>query len=104
MLLDEPTTFLDISHQYEVMDLLHRLNTRDGRTIVMVAHDLQQAARYANYVIAMRAGEVAAAGSPVDVFTQEIIGQVFDIDARVLPDPVTGTPIVVPAHRPGGGE
>ncbi|WP_062078034.1 ABC transporter ATP-binding protein [Demequina globuliformis] len=102
MLLDEPTTYLDISHQYEVLDLLHRLNERQGRTIVMVVHDLHQAARYAHHVIAMCDGEVAAAGDPTTVFTESLIRDVFDLEARVLPDPITGTPIVVPAHGPGG--
>lgn len=102
MLLDEPTTYLDISHQYEVLELLHRLNERQGRTIVMVVHDLHQAARYAHHVIAMCEGEVAAAGAPEDVFTEELVSRVFDIDARIVPDPVTGTPIIVPAHGPGG--
>ncbi|MDR2453457.1 MAG: ABC transporter ATP-binding protein [Bifidobacteriaceae bacterium] len=102
MLLDEPTTFLDISHQYEVMDLLHRLNQQDGRTIVMVVHDLHQAARYAHHVVAMRDGEIAAAGPPADIFTEELISRVFEIEARIVPDPVTGTPIIVPARRPGG--
>jgi ABC-type cobalamin/Fe3+-siderophores transport system ATPase subunit len=101
MLLDEPTTYLDIAHQYEVLDLLHRLNERQGRTIVMVVHDLHQAARYAHHVIAMCDGEVAAAGAPADVFTEQLISEVFDIEARVFPDPVTGTPIVVPANVPG---
>lgn len=102
MLLDEPTTFLDISHQYEVLDLLHRLNERQGRTIVMVVHDLHQAARYAHHVIAMREGIIAAAGTPHEVFTEALVRDVFDFDARVLTDPVTGTPIVIPAQGPGG--
>ncbi|WP_062525449.1 ABC transporter ATP-binding protein [Demequina rhizosphaerae] len=102
MILDEPTTYLDIAHQYDVMDLLHRLNTRQERTIVMVVHDLHQAARYAHHVIAMRDGEVAAAGAPGDVFTEDLIRDVFSLEARVLADPVTGTPLVVPAHGPGG--
>ncbi|WP_297084299.1 ABC transporter ATP-binding protein [uncultured Demequina sp.] len=102
MLLDEPTTYLDIAHQYDVMDLLHRLNTRDDRTIVMVVHDLQQAARYAHHVIAMHEGEVAAAGTPTEVLTAELIRTVFGLEARVLEDPVTGSPLVVPAHGPGG--
>lgn len=101
MLLDEPTTFLDIAHQYEVLELLHRLNERQGRTIVMVVHDLHQAARYAHHVIAMRDGVVAAAGTPEEVFTQTLVREVFDFDARVIPDPITGTPIVIPAHAPG---
>ncbi|WP_062465880.1 ABC transporter ATP-binding protein [Demequina maris] len=102
MILDEPTTYLDIAHQYDVMDLLHRLNTRQERTIVMVVHDLHQAARYAHHVIAMRDGVVAAAGAPGDVLTEELIRDVFSLEARVLTDPVTGTPLVVPAHGPGG--
>ncbi|MDN4475619.1 ABC transporter ATP-binding protein [Demequina sp. SYSU T00192] len=102
MILDEPTTYLDIAHQYDVMDLLHRLNTRQERTIVMVVHDLHQAARYAHHVIAMRDGVVAAAGAPADVFTEDLIREVFALEARVLADPVTGTPLVVPAHGPGG--
>lgn len=102
MLLDEPTTYLDIAHQYDVMDLLHRLNSRQQRTIVMVVHDLHQAARYAHHVVAMHDGQVAAAGPPLDVFTEDLIQRVFALEARVLTDPVTGTPMVVPAHGPGG--
>ncbi|WP_084075077.1 ABC transporter ATP-binding protein [Demequina sp. NBRC 110052] len=102
MLLDEPTTFLDIAHQYEVLDLLHRLHHRQGRTIVMVVHDLHQAARYASHVIAMSGGEVAASGAPSEVLTEQLVGDVFGLDVRVLPDPVTGTPVIVPAHAPGG--
>ncbi len=101
MLLDEPTTYLDIAHQYDVMDLLHRLNVRQERTVVMVVHDLHQAARYADYVIAMRDGQIAAAGTPQEVFTEDTIRDVFSLESRVLPDPVTGTPMVVPAHGPG---
>lgn len=102
MLLDEPTTFLDIAHQYEVLDLLHRLHHRQGRTVVMVVHDLHQAARYASHVIAMADGEVAASGPPSEVLTAQLVGDVFGLDVRVLPDPVTGTPVIVPAHAPGG--
>ncbi|MEX0914067.1 MAG: ABC transporter ATP-binding protein [Demequina sp.] len=101
MLLDEPTTYLDIAHQYEVLDLLHRLHSRQARTIVMVVHDLHQAARYAHQVVAMAEGHIAAAGTPADVFTETLIREVFHLDARVIPDPVTGTPMVVPAARPG---
>jgi iron complex transport system ATP-binding protein len=101
MLLDEPTTYLDIAHQYEVMDLLHRLNSRQERTIVMVVHDLHQAARYAHHVVAMQDGQVAAAGSPDQVITEALLRDVFHLKARVFPDPVTGTPMVVPATGPG---
>lgn len=103
MLLDEPTTYLDISHQYEVLDLLHRLNQRQGRTVVMVVHDLHQAARYAHHVIAMRDGVVAAAGAPSDVFTEQLLRDVFRLEARIIDDPVTHTPIVIPVSGPGGG-
>ncbi|WP_084125667.1 ABC transporter ATP-binding protein [Demequina sp. NBRC 110054] len=102
MILDEPTTYLDIAHQYEVMDLLHRLNHRQERTIVMVVHDLHQAARYAHHVIAMSEGRVAASGPASEVLTAETVGDVFGLEVRVLPDPVTGTPVIVPAHAPGG--
>ncbi len=102
MLLDEPTTYLDIAHQYEVMDLLYRLNTRQQRTVVMVVHDLHQAARYAHHVIAMFDGGIAAAGKPADVLTEQVLRDVFHFDARVVPDPVTGTPMIVPAWGPGG--
>lgn len=102
MLLDEPTTYLDIAHQYEVLDLLHRLRTRQGRTIVMVVHDLHQAARYATHVVAMSGGRVAAAGAPADVLTADLVSEVFHLDVSVLTDPVTGTPVIVPAAPPGG--
>ncbi|WNM27975.1 ABC transporter ATP-binding protein [Demequina capsici] len=102
MLLDEPTTYLDIAHQYEVLDLLHRLHHRQGRTIVMVVHDLPQAARYATHLIAMSQGRVAAVGAPSDVLTEDLVHDVFGLRVRVIPDPVTGTPVIVPAARPGG--
>ena len=102
MLLDEPTTFLDIAHQYEVLDLLHRLRTRQSRTIVMVVHDLHQAARYATHVVAMSDGRVAASGPPAEVLTAELVSSVFALDVRVIPDPVTGTPVIIPAAPPGG--
>lgn len=96
LLLDEPTTFLDIAHQLEVLELLSTLNGSAGRTIVMVLHDLNQAARYADHLVAMRAGQVMAAGPPTQVVTEQLVQQVFGIDSRVVPDPVTGTPMVVP--------
>ncbi|WP_179409971.1 ABC transporter ATP-binding protein [Microbacterium esteraromaticum] len=95
MLLDEPTTFLDIAHQYDVMELLRGLH-HDGKTIVAVLHDLNQAARYADHLIVMRAGGVVATGAPADVVTPDVIEQVFGLRVLVVPDPVTGTPSVVP--------
>ena len=99
LLLDEPTTFLDVAHQVEVLDLLTDLNRDRGTTIVMVLHDLNLAARYADELVAMRAGRVHAAGSPVDVVTEELVRDVFGLDCSVIPDPLTGTPLVLPAGR-----
>jgi len=95
LLLDEPTTFLDIAHQYEVLELFRDFHD-DGRTIVAVLHDLNQAARYADHLIVMRDGAVVTTGRPADIITSELIGDVFDLRALVVPDPVTGTPTVVP--------
>ncbi|AZS39064.1 Ferric enterobactin transport ATP-binding protein FepC [Microbacterium oxydans] len=94
MLLDEPTTFLDIAHQYELLDLLRDLNTQ-GKTVIAVLHDLNQAARYADNLVLMKEGHVIATGTPSELITAERIGDVFGIDAVVTPDPVTGTPMVV---------
>ncbi|SEC03830.1 ABC transporter ATP-binding protein [Arthrobacter woluwensis] len=95
LLLDEPTTYLDIAHQVEVLDLTSRL--RDGgRTVVAVLHELGMAARYADHLIAMRDGRIVAEGPPRDVVTEELLRDVFDLDARVIPDPDTGVPVVLP--------
>ena len=99
LLLDEPTTFLDVAHQVEVLDLLTDLNRDRGTTIVMVLHDINLAARYADHLFAMRAGAIVAAGAPSEVVTGALIRQVFDLDALVVPDPVSGTPIVLPRGR-----
>lgn len=96
VLLDEPTTFLDLPHQIEVLNVLHRLVAR-GRTVVAVLHDLNLAARYADHVVAMRAGSVVAEGPPSATITEATLRSVFDLDATVLPDPLTGAPMVVPA-------
>jgi len=96
MLLDEPTTFLDLAHQIEVLDLLADLNERDGRTIVLVLHDLNLACRYAHHLIAMRDGRIATEGAPATVVTADLVADVFDLPARIVPDPVTGTPLVIP--------
>ncbi|RYV51554.1 ABC transporter ATP-binding protein [Pengzhenrongella frigida] len=98
LLLDEPTTFLDIAHQFEVMDLLASQHER-GRTLVAVLHDLNQAARYGSFLIAMRKGRVVAQGTPAEVVTEDLVREVFGLECRVLPDPETGTPMVVPARR-----
>lgn len=95
ILLDEPTTFLDVAHQIEVLNLLHRLNT-SGRTVVAVLHDLNQAARYAGHVVAMADGRIVAQGPPAETITSELVHDVFDLPNVVIPDPVTGTPLIVP--------
>ncbi|MFE1663240.1 ABC transporter ATP-binding protein [Microbacterium sp. P02] len=99
LLLDEPTTFLDVAHQIEVLDLLTDLNRDRGTTIVMVLHDVNLAARYADHVFAMREGQIIAEGRPGEVMTAELIREVFDLECVVIPDPVSGTPIVLPRGR-----
>ena len=96
MLLDEPTTFLDISHQLEVMELVRRLNRDEGRTFALVLHDLNQACRYADHLIVMHDGRIARQGSPAEVMTGDLLEEVFALEAKVMPDPVFGTPMVVP--------
>ncbi|MGD9695811.1 MAG: ABC transporter ATP-binding protein [Thermoleophilia bacterium] len=95
LLLDEPTTYLDIAYQIEVLELCRRLN-RAGRTLVAVLHDLNQAARYASHIIAMRSGSIIAQGSPADVVTAELVERIFGVRTRIIDDPETGTPLVVP--------
>jgi iron complex transport system ATP-binding protein len=97
LLLDEPTTYLDLAHQVEVLDLVARLNREEGRTVVMVLHDLNDAGRYADHIIALRDGAVAASGPPAEVLREEVVEAVFGLPCRVLEDPETGTPMVVPA-------
>ncbi|WP_308193732.1 MULTISPECIES: ABC transporter ATP-binding protein [Micromonospora] len=101
LLLDEPTTFLDLAHQVEVLDLLHRLRSERGRTVVAVLHDLNQAARYADHLVAMRAGAVVAAGPPREILTADLVRDVFGLACVVVPCPVTGAPLVVPAYTGG---
>ncbi|GGT20581.1 ABC transporter ATP-binding protein [Streptomyces kurssanovii] len=96
LLLDEPTTFLDIAHQVEVLDLVRQLNHERGRTVVAVLHDLNQAARYADHLVAMKAGRIVAEGAPADIVTAELVREVFGMESVVVPDPVTGSPLVVP--------
>ncbi|MFG3260191.1 ABC transporter ATP-binding protein [Streptomyces sp. NPDC048172] len=99
LLLDEPTTYLDIAHQIEVLDLCARLHEEEGRTLVAVLHDLNHAARYATHLIAMRGGEIVAEGPPGEVVTASLVEDVFGMPCRVIDDPETGTPLVVPAAR-----
>lgn len=99
LLLDEPTTFLDVAHQIEVLDLLTDLNRTRGTTIVMVLHDMNLAARYADHPFAMRDGRLIAAGPPADIVSAELIREVFALDSVVIGDPVSGAPIVLPRGR-----
>ncbi|MBM4790912.1 ABC transporter ATP-binding protein [Streptomyces sioyaensis] len=105
-LLDEPTTYLDIQHQIEVLDLCAELHEEQGRTLVAVLHDLNHAARYATHLIAMKDGAVVAEGAPGDIVTAELVERVFGLGCQIIEDPETGTPLVVPAarrHRNRGG-
>lgn len=99
LLLDEPTTFLDVTHQLEVLDLLTDLNHDRGTTIVMVLHDINLAARYADHIIAMKDGHVVAAGAPKKIVDSHLIKQVFDLDAQVIDDPLSHTPLIIPIGR-----
>lgn len=99
LLLDEPTTFLDISHQVEVLDLLTDLNHTRETTIVMVLHDLNLAARYADFLVAMAGGRLHVSGKPEDVLTEENVRQVFGLESRVITDPTSGRPIMLPMGR-----
>ena len=99
LLLDEPTTFLDITHQIEVLDLCAELHEDQGRTLVAVLHDLNHACRYATHLIAMRDGAIVAEGDPREIVDAELVEAVFGLRCRVIEDPETGTPLVVPAAR-----
>ncbi len=99
LLLDEPTTFLDVSHQIDVLDLLADLNASRGTTIVMVLHDINLAARYADHLFALRQGRLVASGAPADVVTSELVREVFDLESLVIADPVSGAPMVLPRGR-----
>lgn len=99
LLLDEPTTYLDITHQVEILDLLTDLNRRCGTTIVMVLHDINLSARYADHIIAMRSGEIIAQGTPESVIDSTLIRNVFDLESTVIEDPVSGSPFIVPIGK-----
>ncbi len=96
LFLDEPTTFLDMAHQLEVLHLLQKLNQEEGRTIVMVVHDLNHASRFAHHIVAIRSGTVVSEGSPAEVVTQEVLREVFAIEADIVADPRTGVPLCLP--------
>lgn len=101
LLLDEPTTFLDINHQIEVLDLLTDLNQARGTTVVMVLHELNLAARYADRLVAMAKGQVYAVGPPEQILTEQMVREVFGLESRVIEDPVSGKPMMIPLGRHG---
>lgn len=96
LLLDEPTTFLDITHQYGLLELFERLRTTLDRTIVVVLHDLNQAARFADHLVVMKDGDVVAAGPPAEILTSRLVEEVYELPCRIMPDPETGAPMVIP--------
>ena len=101
MLLDEPTTHLDLAHQIEILELLKSLSEQQGRTVVMVLHDLNLAARYASNLIAMRNGEIKVSGPPGDVVSAANIRNIFGLESLVIDDPVTGSPLCIPLPSAG---
>lgn len=98
LLLDEPTTYLDLAHQLDVLELVATLNREHGRTIALVLHDLNLASRYAHHIVAMRAGRIVAQGRPDEVITTDLLREVFNIEATIVTDPMSGAPVVLP-HR-----
>lgn len=99
ILLDEPTTYLDMTHQIEILDLLYDLNERENRTIVMVLHDLNLACRYAHHIVAIRDRKVYAQGKPEHVVSCKLVRDVFDMNCEVTADPLFGTPLCIPYGR-----
>lgn len=99
LFLDEPTTYLDITYQVEILDLLTDLNRKHGTTIVMVLHDINLSARYADHIFALRQGKLMAEGAPSTVITSTLIKDIFDLDCTVILDPVSGSPLIVPIGR-----
>ncbi|MGO2354151.1 MAG: ABC transporter ATP-binding protein [Marinomonas foliarum] len=99
LLLDEPTTYLDIAHQIELMDLFQDLNRQQGHTMVAVLHDLNHACRYADNLIAMKEGKIITSGAPKDVVTEALIEDVFGLPCIIMEDPVSGTPLIIPKGR-----
>lgn len=99
LLLDEPTTFLDLAHQVELLDLLYELHQQQGKTIVMVLHDLNLACRYGDYLVVIKQGKVYATGIPKQVMTEEMVREVFGLECRIVADPIADTPMCIPMGR-----
>lgn len=104
LFLDEPTTFLDIAYQVEILDLLTDLNRKYGTTIVMVLHDINLSARYADHIFALRKGKLIAEGNPSTVITSKLVKEVFGLDCTVIEDPISQSPLVIPKGRYHGHE
>lgn len=99
LLLDEPTTYLDIAYQVEILDLLTELNRRKGETIVMILHDVNLSARYADHLFALCRGKLIAEGKPADVITEELMQKVYQLNCIVMKDPLSGAPLIVPKGK-----
>ena len=102
LLLDEPTTYLDLAHQIDLLELFRDLNRHQGRTLVAVLHDLNHACRYADHLVVLRQGKLVAQGAPKDIVTAALVEQVFDLPCRIIEDPVSGMPLVIPEGRVRG--
>ena len=100
VLLDEPTTYLDIAHQVELLDLFAKLNREQDRTVVAVLHDLNHACRYADHIIAMKSGQIVVQGNPSEVITEQLVEDVYGLRCQIIDDPQTGTPLVIPRASP----
>jgi iron complex transport system ATP-binding protein len=103
LLLDEPTTYLDLAHQIEVLELCSAAMDERDMTVVVVIHELNLAVRYADHLVVMKEGAVQAVGAPEDVVTEELIQDTFGLPCRVVDDPETGHPMIIPRRRPGSG-
>ncbi|MDK4279874.1 ABC transporter ATP-binding protein [Corynebacterium accolens] len=100
LFLDEPTTYLDLATSVDILELVDSLRQKLGRTVVMVLHDLNLAVRYSDYLVVMKDGQVIASGAPAEIITAELLQQAFDLRARVIEDPETGDPLIVPLRKP----
>lgn len=100
LFLDEPTTYLDLATSVDILELVDSLRQELGRTVVMVLHDLNLAVRYSDYLVVMKDGQVIASGTPAEVITAELLQEAFDLRARVIEDPETGDPLIVPLRKP----
>lgn len=99
LLLDEPTTYLDIQYQVEILDLLFELNKSQGTTIVMVLHDINLSSRYGDYIFALKKGKLIAEGRPKDIITKELMKEIYNLDCIIIEDPLTASPLIIPRGK-----